>query len=259
MQPNETFEYFGDNEGIEELKKSKAKVVVRVLKTHIPYRLRHNGDGLREESAKLVEDNMQESSFVRESAKKVVDFVTEGGKRNMTIIKVRRGDKLQEAYRCLDECTKAENILQVLEENRVDKDGSSIYILSNEKDPKFFDPLRERGYRVMTMKDIPLFKEKEFARDNYIIFAVELSMAKLAKGMIGTFIRGIRYWGQLHPEAVTFREKLSKFDKKCLDVENEKTLSECQTECAKCQLRYERETDEERAAREAKEKANRKW
>lgn len=258
--PNgETWEYFGDSESIDVLKKSKAKVVVRVLKTHIAYSLRHNGKGLDADVGKIVEDSMRESEYVREKARQVWKFMGGEDGRKILVIKVRRGDKLKESYKCLSECTMPERILDLLDEYKVDKDKVSLYILSNEKQTGFFDDIKRRGYRVVTADDVPFFKEEDIAKDNYMLFAIELALSRFSSGMIGTFIKGIRYWGEKEQEPSLFRDKLTGWDRNCLDEKKAQRMKTCQTECTKCFLRYERETPEETAKREAREKAARKW
>ena len=63
--------------------------------------------------------------------------------------------------------------------------SGNFYIMSNENDPNFFDPLKTL-YNLKLYSDIPLLKEMKI-RDNYALYAVECFILDFANIRISTF------------------------------------------------------------------------
>lgn len=103
---------------------------------------------------------------------------------NYHCIHIRRGDKLK-WKQCpgLDRKTRPEYIKKFLI-NILPK-GETIYIMSNEKEPNFFDLLKN-SYNLITYKDFPEFIQIGSV-DNYLLFSIENEIMKNATTKVRTF------------------------------------------------------------------------
>ncbi len=107
--------------------------------------------------------------------------------RKYVCVHVRRGDVLSQ-HSNLDESTKSENILKVLDE--LIDESYSVYIMTNEFDLTLFDSITEK-YDTYFYTD---FEElKELSKDNYKLFGVELLIMKSANKKVSTFHRNYIY------------------------------------------------------------------
>lgn len=102
-------------------------------------------------------------------------------------IHVRRGDKLKlPAYPHLDEDTQPERILEIL--TKYVPKGTTVYILTNEKDKKYFDLLRSK-YDILQYTNFPILKQlvENENPDNFLLYEIEKRILNSAKYKIHTF------------------------------------------------------------------------
>lgn len=105
-------------------------------------------------------------------------------------VHVRRDDMLEmkEQYPNLDRDTRPDNIARVLKS--LADSGSTVYILTNERDRQFFIPLKSR-FRTFQYFDFPELAELvEGARpDNFLLFEIEKQLFERATHKVHTFSR----------------------------------------------------------------------
>jgi hypothetical protein len=94
-------------------------------------------------------------------------------------VHVRRGDRLDRTA----EGTSPENIRRVI--TNVAPETQALYIATDEKDPEFFEPLKEY-YDVATFRDFPEFVQL-ISEDNYRLFLVEQLFSRHFPVRISTF------------------------------------------------------------------------
>lgn len=100
---------------------------------------------------------------------------------------VRRGDKAADPV-TWPEITKGTSIPAIRERlSRWVPETSRLYILSDEQDPHYFDPLKE-VYQVSMLSDFPELRDLiERGRDNFLAFMVETEIMRRAKLAMGTY------------------------------------------------------------------------
>jgi hypothetical protein len=103
-------------------------------------------------------------------------------------VHVRRDDMLEmkDSYPNLDRDTQPDRIGDTLA--RVLEEGSTVYILTNERDRSFFSPLKNR-FRVLQHFDFPELAELIDGRqpDNFLLFEVEKLLFEGAHLKVHTF------------------------------------------------------------------------
>jgi hypothetical protein len=100
-------------------------------------------------------------------------------------IHVRRTDRLNEFKNLgLDRQTRPEYILKRI--SKWIEEGRNLYVMSDERDPRFFSPLAQ-FYEVRTIFDFPELLALRRSGDNYLAFEVEKVLFKSARVRVGTF------------------------------------------------------------------------
>ena len=126
------------------------------------------------------------SIAVRELARETLGEIAARGAGRFVAVHVRRGDRLWQYPASL---TEPEGIRNHLRE-RI-PDGSTVFVMSDERDPNFWTPLK-RNYRLFRYTDFPrlaaiVSRERGGLPDNYLLYAVEKEIARTAWMRIGTF------------------------------------------------------------------------
>ena len=126
------------------------------------------------------------SGPVRDLAREAVGEIAANAGRRFAALHVRRGDRLSEYPAYL---TEPEGIRDRLRE--LVPDGSVLFVMSDERDPNFWAPLR-RHYRLVRYTDMPrlaalVSRAGGRAPDNYLLYAVEKEIAARAWMRIATF------------------------------------------------------------------------
>jgi len=115
------------------------------------------------------EVHLSSSAAVREIAARIIATLGE-----YTAVHVRRGDKLdnKSLYPNLENDTQASKIRDTL--RRFFPHGGRLYVLTNEPDPKFFDPLKDI-FEVRQYFDFPILREIIgcVEPDNFFLYLVE--------------------------------------------------------------------------------------
>lgn len=125
----------------------------------------------------------QPSARVRALAQQVADTLGD-----YAAMHVRRDDMLAltEQYPHLDEDTRPEAILRTLAPHL--PPGSRLYVMTNERQPGFFEPLR-RVYDLRQCADFPALRAlvEGAGTDNFLLFEVEKLLFERAATRIHTF------------------------------------------------------------------------
>lgn len=157
---------------------SRARAVVRVLPDEREFVAAGWGVAAEENRrADGFKPRLEESVHIHNAAMAARAELDRFGP-SFVCVRARRGDKLkgfahQLMYPCLSKCTRPANIAFVLKAHSVPL-NETVYLMSDEKKPGFFEPLRtEHGFtNLRTMKD--LVNIKDVAKfDNFFAFAVE--------------------------------------------------------------------------------------
>ena len=126
------------------------------------------------------------SRRVRDLAREAVGEIAALTGGRFVAIHVRRRDRL---WQYPASSTEPEGIRNRLRD-RI-PDGSAVFVMSDERDPNFWEPLK-RHYRLLRYTDFPrlaalVSREGGRRPDNYLQYAVEKEIAKRAWMRIGTF------------------------------------------------------------------------
>ena len=116
--------------------------------------------------------------------RKIAKNIVKRFSRPICCIHVRRGDYIPLRQSLLHTTTPM-HINNVLDKSGGPDHIKTLYIMSNENDPNFFDPLKTL-YNLKLYSDIPLLKEMKI-RDNYALYAVECFILDFANIRISTF------------------------------------------------------------------------
>ncbi|KNC86244.1 hypothetical protein SARC_01619 [Sphaeroforma arctica JP610] len=118
-------------------------------------------------------------------------------------VHVRRGDRLADPRYNTDECqldrdTQPESIVRRLSDLGIPA-PASLYILTNEEDLHFFDPMEKAGYTIIREFDVPelVAVGQGTMRNNFLIYAAEKYAQSLADKDVHTFT----YQGKNKPAA----------------------------------------------------------
>jgi len=103
-------------------------------------------------------------------------------KKPVACVHVRRGDRLKK-HKNLNIKTRTNNIIKKLKS--LNKQIGTVYIMTNEKKPKFFDKIKEE-YNLALYSDFQKLKELE-NEDNYKLFITEKCIMELSDIKISTF------------------------------------------------------------------------
>ena len=141
---------------------------------------RRDGTSLRWENTQtwpLLEPSIR----VRQIASEVMEKL-----QTYCALHVRRGDKSQNPnlWPEIQNATTPNVIL-----NRIKSwipPGENLYILSDERDPDYFGPLRAH-YRVFQYFDFPQLFDLEEEEDNFMLFCVENELLRHARIGVGTY------------------------------------------------------------------------
>ena len=97
---------------------------------------------------------------------------------------IRRGDMIKVKKKLIHD-TSINNILGVLNKIKKEKKFKTVYIMTNEKDKKYFDILK-RKFNIKLFEDFPELKRIE-NDDNYELFCIEKCILELSDIRVSTF------------------------------------------------------------------------
>ncbi|MDD2659708.1 MAG: hypothetical protein PHY54_08525 [Methylococcales bacterium] len=152
--------------------------------------VRHNRTGLEIKSVHAGVRGLPDYSVCFMPSHQVLDTYNQVSNKlqNYSAMHVRRGDMLgmNDVYPNLDQETQPDKIKATI--SQILPSGSKIYILTNERDKAFFDPLKT-DYEVLQYFDFPeLIKLVECEQpDNFLLFEIEKLIFENAKTKIYTF------------------------------------------------------------------------
>ncbi|MBS3955278.1 MAG: hypothetical protein KGZ88_20195 [Methylomicrobium sp.] len=151
--------------------------------------IRHNKTGLKI-------DNLHDFLGITEQkvqlppSKRVLETYTQvrNQLKNYTAMHVRRGDMLSmtDKFPHLDEDTKPDKIKEKI--SQIIPKGSNIYILTNERNPDFFNPLKN-DYEILQYYNFPELQKIVACKepDNFLLFEIEKLIFESANTKIYTF------------------------------------------------------------------------
>jgi len=139
---------------------------------------------LLKEHGLTIDIQIPPSQKVKSIAQGVIDELQLDGK--YYVLHVRRGDMVQK-NEFLETATQPETIIKKIKDIFPEK--AILYIMTNEWDRKFFDPMKAR-YRVRRYFNFPKLAELVYGKtpNNYLLFAVEQVIASQATKQCRTFV-----------------------------------------------------------------------
>jgi len=157
-----------------------------ILSSPIDHR---RGKGLKSKLLKehglVIDIQIPPSQKVKSIAQGVVDKLRAEG--NYCVLHIRRGDRLLISDELLDRATQPGAILDKVKD--IFPEGAALYIMTDEWDRTFFDPLRAR-YRVRRYLNFPELAELVHGKtpNNHLLYAVEKQIASQSSKECRTFV-----------------------------------------------------------------------
>jgi len=139
---------------------------------------------LKEHNLK-IDIQIPPSQKVKSIAQGVIDKLQTDG--DYGVLHVRRGDRLLLSDELLDRATQPGAIMDKVKD--IFPEGSVLYIMTDEWDRTFFDPLQAR-YRVRRYFNFPELAELVYGKtpNNYLLYAVEKQIASQSSKECRTFV-----------------------------------------------------------------------
>jgi len=147
------------------------------------------GKGLASELLKehglTIDIQIPPSQKVKSLAQGAIDSLKAHG--NYYVLHIRRGDRLDISSELLDYATQPGAIMDKVKD--MFPEGSALYIMTDEWDRTFFDPLKDR-YRVYRYFNFPGLTEVVHGKrpNNHLLFAAERWIASQASKECRTFV-----------------------------------------------------------------------
>jgi len=157
-----------------------------ILRTSLDTRRGKNlAPALLKEHGLTIDIQIPPSQKVKSIAQGAIDSLK--GHGNYYVLHIRRGDRLDISSELLDHATQPGAILDKVKD--IFPEGSALYIMTDEWDRTFFDPLRNR-YRIYRYFNFPELAELVHGKrpNNHLLFAAERWMASQATKECRTFV-----------------------------------------------------------------------